>query len=300
MMRTFVTFQHLSLAAVLAAGLTASAGAAEIGYWQFDDQAAGVNASTLVSQTSSPDLDGTASANFDTVPGNLPIHSAERPGGLITDGLGGPAINPYNTSSLEFIHAGDVNTKAGGVVTVQDPGASTLLEPAGDFTIEGFVKIDAHVNFATLVGKDRSGGTSWVIDTNSNGTLRMRADTQDGVSPGLFNDGLTSSFNLEDGQWHHFAMTYLASERRVTLYGDYNPVATKILSSNGTIQYDDGALRIGDLSGGRAIDGWLDEIRYSTSVLTTSQFLVATVPAPAALPAGLALLSFAAMRRRRA
>jgi hypothetical protein len=43
--------------------------------------------------------------------------------------------------------------------------------------------------------------------------------------------------------------------------------------------YDDGALLFGQGAGGLAFDGLLDEIRFTDSVLTTSQFLRA-VPEP--------------------
>ncbi|QNN24269.1 LamG domain-containing protein [Planctomycetales bacterium ZRK34] len=294
--RALCALQRVSFAALFAVGLTASVDAATIGYWQFDDLAPGNAASTLVTQSNSPDLDGTASASGGGS-SVKPDHVADVANLLISDGVGGPILHS-NDSSLRFYNAGGINSTIGSLVSVQDPVSNNnLLEPSGDFTVEGFVKINSHINYATLIGKERSGGTSWVIDTGGSGTLRMRADTQDGTSPGKFNDELGSSFNLEDGEWHHFAMTYDASERRITLFGDHSQVASKVLVDGGSIQFDDSPLRIGDLSGGRALDGWLDEIRYSDSLLTSDQFLRA-IPTPAALPAGLGLLGLAAMRRR--
>ena len=55
----------------------------------------------------------------------------------------------------------------------------------------------------------------------------------------------------------------------------------------------------GNASGGSAFYGWLDEVRLTDAVLTSDQFLIATAPTPAALPAGLALLGAMAIRRRR-
>lgn len=295
---------QILLTAVACAGLliTSSARGATIGYWEFDDQAPSNLAGTLATQINSPDIDGTAVANGGGAV--KPSHDADRPNVQIYDGLFGPLLHS-NAASLRFTNSGGVNSTTGSLVTVQDPVSNdSLLEPAGDFTIEGFVKINTHINFATLAGKSRSPGNnaSWVIDTNNSGTLRLRVDSSvnipdSGSGDGVFNQGFTTSFNLNDGQWHHFALTYTASTRTVTLFGDYNSVGGGVLGDSGVMTYDDFPLQIGNLAGGRALDGWLDEIRLSSSVLTTDQFLRA-VPTPTALPAGLALLGVAALRRR--
>jgi hypothetical protein len=301
----YTTFQRLGLVAIVLALFAPVGRAATIGYWEFDDQAPGNTAGTLATQVNSPDLDGTAVANGGGA-AVKPDHHADRPGAVITDGLGGPVLH-QNTASLRFFNAGGVDSTQGSLVTVQDPVSNdNLLEPAGDFTIEGFVKINSDINFATLAGKARSPGNnaSWVIDTNNNGNLRLRVDSSvnipdSGSGDGVWNQGFGSSFKLNDGQWHHFALTYTASTRAVTLFGDYASVGGGVLGDSGVMTFDDFPLQIGNLAGGRALDGWLDEIRYSTGVLTTDQFLYAVVPTPAALPAGLALLGAMVMRRTR-
>ncbi|MHB1158333.1 MAG: LamG domain-containing protein, partial [Phycisphaerales bacterium] len=288
--------KRMSAVCVTALLLTSGAArAATIGYWSFDDAAPGTNAGTLVTQTNSPDIDGTAGTYDDQrtqYPGTpvLPIHHASRPGGgiQVTSGVGGAVVNSENTASLKFANpqASGFSPDA-GIVTVQDPGASTLLEPAGDFTIEGFVRLNnATILWASLVGKDRSGLVSWGINTSSTGNaLSVRIDSLNG-SVGQTNQGITAlNFNIADGQWHHFAMTYTASERKIRLYGDYNQLALNgagdgVIANNGVILYDDSALYFGGRAGSGGLDGNLDEVRYSDTALTPDQFL-RVVPSPA-------------------
>jgi len=281
------------------------ASAVTIGYWQLNDGLAGNAATTIASQVNAPDANGVASGNAG---GPVPVFSSDTPGPVIRDGLAGSFITNGNNTSLSFDNTGGVNSTGGGVVTIQDPaGNNSLLEPSGNFTVEGFVKINSHVNFASLVGKARTPGNnaSWEIDTNSNGTLRLRVDSNTtigtdvaGGGDGQFNQALGTGFNLEDSQWHHFAMTYDAAQRRVTLFGDYLQQNTTILGDSGIIQFDDFPLHFGNLAGGRALDGLLDEIRYSTGILTTAQFLRAS-PLPEPASASLLILGAAALMRRR-
>lgn len=293
------------------------ASAAVIGYWQFDDQPDGSSATTLV-DSSGNNLDGTGMGQGS---GSPPVHSSVVPDIAIRDGINGPYINTNNTTSLRFINTGGVNSNNGSFVRVLDPGGvNSILKPQ-NFTVEGFLLFDEFVNWPLLVGKSRAdaGGTSWTVDTHNNATLRVRADHQEigtgggGVSG--FNQGIgPAGPQLNDGQWHHFAVTFEAGDPdqetpgRFTLFVDYQQVHTGTLGgSNNTpdgvlsslLVYDDNPLHIGSLSGGRAFDGWLDEIRLTGSVLTPDQFLYA-VPEPSramlVLAAGLIWLG---QRRRR-
>jgi hypothetical protein len=91
-------------------------------------------------------------------------------------------------------------------------------------------------------------------------------------------------------------MTYDDTTRSVKLYVDYAQVASAQTVFN--IVYDTSNFYLGDMAGGRAFDGWMDEARLSDAVLTSDQFLrVVTIPEPASL--GLLGLIGAAMCRRR-
>jgi len=249
-----------------------------VGFWQFDDGTPPAEADRLVCAVSSPALDGTAAAVTDTVPGSKPVFNGLHPGGSVIDGTNGPALHK-NSSSLRFVNAalpGDLNRHAGGVVRVTDD--ASLTRPR-DFTAEAFVKIDRRVNWPTIVGKTRAGGTSWVLDLSNNGTFRVRVDSQPpGFGSGTpgFNQGFHTSTNLEDGAWHHVALTYDDNTRAVDLYVDY------VRRGGGRtvfpVVYDARVLTIGNDSGGRAFDGWIDEVRLSDFVRHPDELLRAVVP----------------------
>jgi hypothetical protein len=160
------------------------------------------------------------------------------------------------------------------------------------------------LNFPTLVGKSRAdaGGGTWILDANSNQTLRARIDSQalgtGSGNPG-FNQGVLSNTAIGGDQWHHLALTYDDATRNVKLYVDYVEKASA--TTTNPIVYDNSALLMGQGAGGRALDGWLDEVRLTEGVLTTDQMLRAenvAIPEPAAGVA-LALAGAAAVGRRR-
>ncbi len=307
----FKTIAVTSGAAVMAIAMGAQA--STIGYWQLQDGAAGATASTIATVVNSGTLSGVASGQDG---GPAPKFSADVPGGIIIDGVGGPIVNASNTASLLFDNTGGTDgsgtlaTTTGGKVTIADPGGvDSLLKPR-NFTIEGFIKVNATVNWPTVLGKSRNNtaNTSWTIDLNgdsslpidpnSQNNLRARVDSQPGTtnSGTGWNQGFSTPAQLDGGQWHHFAMSYEDATRNLKLYFDYQEVRSS--TTVNPIVYDDLLLYFGNLAGGRALDGWLDEIRLTGSVLNSDQFLrVAVIPEPASLAmiAGVALV---ALRRR--
>lgn len=288
----------LTLSLLIAA--SANASASTIAYWTFDDGQVGTTAGTLLTESNSPTLNAAAGKNGS---GAIPMFHAAVPNVAIRDGVGGPIVNALNASSLEFVRTGTADSNDGGRLTVVDPGGiDSLLKPAS-FTIEAFIQIDSATNWPALMSKSRAdgNGSSWMLDMNNNGTLRARFDTQAlGASSGTgFNQNFTTSLNLADQTWHHVAMTYDADTRMARLFVDYED------RGGGTVinplVYDNNPMLIGQGGGGRAFDGWMDEIRLSDSVLTTDQFLRAeVVPEPGTLAlVGMMLLGLAFVVRRR-
>ena len=245
-----------------------------ISNWQFDDGVPTNNAASLATETSAPTLNATAAINGT---GALPTYSSDRPGARVWSGFTGSLLNTTNGASLRLVNAGlpaDTNSNNGGCAYVPD---NNLLH-ATNLTVEAFLKVNRRVNWPLVIGKARSGGTSWNIDFDNSGKPRVRIDS--GVTftngePG-FNQSWTAAVNVEDGQWHHVAFTYAQTNKAMRLYVDY------VLSASGTtannLVYDSGQLRIGQGAGGRAFDGWIDEIRITDSTLIPEQFMTVTEP----------------------
>lgn len=291
-----------------------SADAATLLFYQFTGTD-GSNA-TSVTDSSGNGLTGTGST-FGTG-AVLPKYASSSPGSVILDGVGGPVINASNSTSVKFENAGVddaspiFNTNRGGRITV----SSTLLEPAS-FTIEMFVRVDSNIQFASLAGKERNGGSTWLLDTNNVGNaaanvesadsqLRLRVDHQElalgGGNPG-FNQNIGSSSPaglFGDGEWHHIAVTYNDATNTFSFFKDYVAAGSGTINSQGVqdLVHNGGLFFLGNLGGGRAFDGWMDEVRFSDNTLTTDQFLRA-VPEPRRALLLILSITALAIRRRR-
>lgn len=287
--------------------------AATLVYYQFTGTD-GANAAS-VADSSGNGLTGTGSASGTGAV--LPKYSNSTPGAVILDGVGGAVINANNTTSVKFENAGAddasplFNTGRGGRITV----SSNLLEPSS-FTMEMFVRVDSNIQFASIVGKERNGGSTWLLDTNSIGAtgagepttsqLRLRVDHQElalgNGSPG-FNQNISSTSvgQFGDGEWHHIAFTYNDSTNTFNFYKDYLAAGSGTITAQGVqdLVYNGGLFYLGNAGGGRAFDGWMDEVRFSDSILTSDQFLRAA-PEPSRAVLWLIGVAACGLRRRRA
>lgn len=260
-----------------AAALGACAGlqslAATSAYWTFDDKAPGVLATTLVSEVNGDVLVGQAKNTGGTA--RNPAHNADVPGTNIFNGLYGALLNADNSSSLYFTNAAafpaQTNSLNGSYVEVTN--VTSLLCPT-NFTIEFFVKVARDVNWPCLVGKEReNNGASWCIDMDISDPVKLRMDTEPlsyGPSNG-FNQCI-ASVSVQDGKWHHIAVTYHSPTRKATLYIDY--ITQWSMTTTHEAVYTNNSLFFGKGAGSNwAFDGWMDEIRLSDTVLTPIQFL---------------------------
>lgn len=259
--------------------LTASSFSLEasmVGLWRFDEGTAGCPASQLTTEANSPLLDGTANS---TGTGQKPSFDLDIHTHCVWSDLCADATSYPNYLSLRFINKGlpdNPNSGEGSCVTVTNN--SILL--ISNITVEAFVKIDRHVNWPLIVGKQRSdgNGTSWSLDMNNAGQPRVRIDSQPlGTSSGNgWNQCWTAPQVIEDGEWHHLAFSYTHTNRSIKLYVDRTLQAYGVSFSN--LVYDSRELRIGQGAGDRAFDGWIDTIRITDTPLTPEQMLSITAP----------------------
>jgi len=247
-------------------------------YYTFDDQPNGVTATTLVSEAYSPTTDGDTSASSQrpTFSSDIPPASTTR----ITEGYKGTVVNADNRSSLLFVNTGlpgNTNAATGGQVTI--PG---YLHPS-NFTVEAFFKMNRHVNYPLLVGKVRYGSipswslslscTNWSLGLGD--VVRVRLDTFPDGAEGDYNQGynqaFATTFNGDDGNWHHAAFSYETATKQVKIYVDH--ILQKTGTSINPIVYTDGDIVVGNGAGERAFDGWIDEVRITPRLLEPAEFL---------------------------
>lgn len=184
-----------------------------------------------------------------------------------------------NTSSLDM--------NAGGLVRVLD--ADELDAPA--FTIEAFVKVQDQGGYPSYVSRLAS-GQGWMLDIDPQEDARARADTAALVNQTV---GSGPAQSLADNDWHHVALTFDGTTMR--LYVDYGNLATRTLTglkSDMTNVAWDLLMR----GSGFPAGSYLDEVRFSASVLQPEQFLRGVYPEPTTLSL-LALGGLGLLRRRR-
>jgi len=184
--------------------------------------------------------------------------------------------------------------RANGYVTVANNLAFNLSENE-DNSIELFVRVDGvsgdgdPVNW--ILSKDYTSSNGWGLYWNENTGKATFAIGNGGGS-------VTSSSSINDGAWHHLALTHAANSATYVMYLDY--AVTGTLASYGTGAVSGGSLYIGAGYGWqdqRAFNGAMDEFRVTKSDLSVSQF-VGYVPEPASLSL-LALGALPLLRRRR-
>ena len=150
-----------------------------------------------------------------------------------------------------------------------------VLNALTNFTAEFFIKVDSTNNNNTGVLRKNISSAgwnpTWALSTvlNANKTdinLNSRFDT---VQQSNQTKGITT-VKLNDGNWHHVAMTFDPVLSTATFYIDYVQVGTKTLT--GSIQPGSGDLIIGS-SGTAYFNGQIDEVRISEGILGVNQFL---------------------------
>ena len=255
--------------------LIAGAPSETIGHWSFESGAVGAEAGILTNLYYAPFMHAAAAVSSG---GTKPVFSAETPPGTtrrVSSGDGGPVANADNRGALRFVNAGlpgDPASKSGGQAAIS--GTLPFAQPT-NFTAEAFVKVDRHVTYPQIIGKARAstGGLSWSLSLNEQGNLRARLDTEMPPSKDGFNQVFDSGAKVDDGKWHHVALTYDSAARSIRLYLDYAEVKTGTTSA--PVRYDGGSILIGN--GDKAFDGWIDEVRLTGKVLEPNEFL-RTVP----------------------
>ena len=251
---------------MVAIGAGTTMTAETVAYWNMQDAAPGTAAqgnSVVKSSVNSPALDAKVFADKNT----KVDFDADVPGKVIVAGKDAKVINADNKSALKTI------SKYGVKPTLTVAGNKLLNLDV--FTVEAFVKIIKIPKWGGVMMKPREKGNySWLLQNNGDsGKIRVRVDSnpKDATSKTGFNQGINTNFTINDGKWHHVAVTYDALNQKLNIYGDY-----KLLISSKTalpMVYDDSPLTfLGSTHAGSA-EELIDEVRISDQALSPEDFL---------------------------
>ena len=256
-------------------------------WWHFDEADAGtIAAANSVADECSPTIYGEVFSCVGTVANPsgdyLPRYARPFRGLEVYDPVTG--ISRTNRSSMEFRTASGEGKQAyyGGALRFALPSDGYATGDRKKLTVELFMCTTGTVAslFSPLIcnvmlngsGVPSFTGERWAVyyqrDIGRIG-LRYKATAYYGYS---------STKAVNDGLWHHVAITYDGTT--IKLYVDYNLEKTLTASPNGQNLYDasdriyiGGYTTYSDTNGHRRYNGYIDEIRISDDVLTPDQFL---------------------------
>ncbi|MBI1367027.1 MAG: hypothetical protein GC162_00085 [Planctomycetes bacterium] len=185
------------------------------------------------------------------------------------------------------------------------------------FTIEAWVRnpdlVTTGDHNGVLAYRGATGRFQFTVLGPSSGASagRLRLDYNKASDGSFYGSAASSALTWETDVWYHVVVTYdantaAANDSIITYYRNAfgDPDAPLLMVGQLTNQPDikpldlGGSLNLGGFESNptRSFGGNIDEVRYSNAVLSTFNL---TVPTPAALPAGLAMMGMMMMRRRK-
>jgi hypothetical protein len=152
-----------------------------------------------------------------------------------------------------------------------DGAASYIAEPnsslnvGATFTMTGWMKVNrARSDFHVILSKGpKTTGHYEIYIAVTTGELRF-------FSPDLANSDVGSGYTIDDGKWHHVAISYNGST--MTFYVDGSQVATQVVS--GTISNQTALLDIGKeaaVESPKFFSGSLDDLRIYNRALSPTE-----------------------------
>ena len=211
--------------------------------------------------------------------------------------LGGGTAPTFVNVSRRIDLNGDGNADYESTKALRLDGGSvvyphnSLLE-CRDFTVEWFAKYESIADVSMLLrfGMMSDVGTntiSWALYRSGN-NLRFGAYVSpDGawknISRSDFNFATIADSGISDGKWHHWALTAethtgtTPANTTFTLYKDYEQIGNALVFNKGgvggilALPSTGTTLSIG--TGGKAIKGYIDELRFRPGIQPVSSFM---------------------------
>jgi hypothetical protein len=219
-------------------------------------------------------LDGSL---LDSVAAEVPGAPAHH-GTIAGDGPGDP--NYVTGAGLD---GGDVMDffGDGDYVEIDDPDFFNFY-PLG-FTASFWYKEKSYVGWRLPLSKLDAGASGWLVGVDS-GYPRPQAVAffESENDPAFWADG-NDQINVGDGQWHMITVTYDPAETNLTIYtdGDENENVTVDITDLETHPLPAAALSIGGRDTESSVDGFIDDVRIYSKVLSpleVAQLYVAFEP----------------------
>ena len=169
---------------------------------------------------------------------------------------------------------------------------NSLLE-CRDFTVEWFAKYESIADVAMLLRfgmmSDNGTGTiSWAL-YSSGGNLRFGANvSSDGAWKNIYrpdyNFATIAESGIADGKWHHLALVAethtnaTPANTTFTFYKDYERVGNPLVfngkdGADGILALPSTGTTLSIGTGGKAIKGYIDELRFRPGVQPVSSFM---------------------------
>ena len=271
--------------AALAVAVCGAGRADTIGWWRFEDGAAGTSAASLTNRMDASRLPGSA---VGITGSGLPQFADAFADAVLWNPAESRA--EANDRALRF---SDGNGNAGRVEIASDAALSPQT-----FTLEFFFKYEGTglPNWMPLVGRMNGEKTEafyvrlhQTTGTSPQPSISVRFHNADGTS------SISSDFAqaaLTDGAWHHVALCVFqdGTAWNVKAYADYQVIGSRALTT-GPVAFADGY----PLLIGGAFPGLIDEVRLSDSVLDPKEFLRRHEVSPLADADTAVYLDFAAL-----
>ena len=276
-------------AASLALLLAGTAFADAVIWYRFDDQepltrtAAGVYVTNSVAATypAHPRTIHGSTYDDENSPNTayLPTYTNSAPAGYgVYDPVTG--TRHANRGCLHFHTTGRDDQNGGMLRIAQDAALNAIT----NITLEAFVRLGPDVPITSgymrpIILKANSGfqGTWGLHVFESNLFHRATLLKSDGTTTASSWGNGAKTARIDDGRWHHLAVTYDFGKKKVSLYVDYVAIGSHSLSDNAIGFYHpaNSPLQIGGNASHttRRHNGEIDEVRISNEALPPEKFL---------------------------
>ena len=213
----------------------------------------------------------------------LPTYTNSAPAGYgVYDPVTGTRVE--NRCGLHF-HTTGSGDKNGGMLRITQDAALNALT---NLTLEAFVRLPPDVPITAsymrpiiLKANETFQGTWGLHVFESNLFHRCTFLYEDGTTAGRSWGNGSKKARIDDGRWHHLAVTFNFATQRIMCYVDYERIATQSFSDNdakkavGFYHPSNSPLQIGGNASHttRRHNGEIDEVRISDEALPPEKFL---------------------------